>query len=140
MKVGSQLGKGHVHSGCFACGGRNPRGLGLEFRRIGKQRVGTECVLGEEYQGYPGIVQGGIVCTLLDSAVTNCLFSDGVEAMTARLNVRFSEPILVDRRLTVSACVVRQRGRFYELKAWIMQDDKQKASAEAKLVAGRTRR
>ena len=127
-----------VHARCFACGTQNQHGLGLKFRAMGKHRVSTECVLGEEYQGYPGIVQGGIVSTLLDSAMTNCLFSDGIEAMTARLNIRFSEPVLVNRKLTVSACLVRQRGRFYELKAWITQDNKQKASAEAKLLAGRT--
>jgi len=131
---------GIVHSTCFACGDRNPQGLGLGFRPIGKHRVSTECALGEEYQGYPGIVQGGIVSTLLDSAMTNCLFSDGIEAMTVRLYVRFSEPVLVSRKLTVSACLIRQRGRFYELKAWIMQDNKQKASAEGKFLADRGKR
>lgn len=123
-----------VHMGCFACGKENPHGLGLQFRRIARSRVSAECTLGEDYQGYPGIVQGGIVSTLLDSAMTNCLFADGIEAMTARLNARFQEPVLVDREMTVAAHLVGQRGRLYDLKASIVQDDRQKATAEGRFI------
>lgn len=124
-----------AHAECFACGNLNPAGLKLEFRPIGESRVSAERILGEEYQGYPGVVQGGIVSTLLDSAMTNCLFADGIEAMTVRLNVRFREPVRVNRNVTVAAQLVRQRGRFYELKASIMQDGTQKATAEGRFLS-----
>jgi len=114
----------------------NPHGLKLAFRSIGKSRVSVECSLGVEYQGYPGIVQGGIVSTLLDSAMTNCLFADGIEAMTARLSVRFQEPVLVDRNMMIAAHLVGQRGKLYELKASIVQDDRQKATAEGRFIGG----
>lgn len=126
-----------AHAECFACGDRNVRGLHLEFRPAGMSRVSAEGTLGEEYQGYPGFVQGGIVATLLDSAMTNCLFADGIEAMTVRLNVRFREPVVVNRGMTVAACLVRRRGRFYELEASIMQDGTQRASAEGRFMVGR---
>lgn len=123
-----------AHAECFACGDRNAHGLKLDFRPVGKSRVSAECVLGEEYQGYPGVVQGGIVSTLLDSAMTNCLFADGIEAMTVRLNVRFREPVLVDRSMTVAACAVGQRGKLHELRASIVQDGRQKATAEGRFI------
>lgn len=124
-----------AHAECFACGDLNPTGLKLEFQPIGKSRVSAECILGDEYQGYPGILQGGIVSTLLDSAMTNCLFADGIEAMTVRLNVRFREPVRVNRNVTVAAQLVRQRGRFYELKASIVQDGSQRATAEGRFLS-----
>lgn len=129
-----------AHSTCFACGDRSPRGLRLVFRSIGKSWVSSECIVGDEYQGYPGFVQGGIVATLLDSAMTNCLFADGIEAMTVRLNVRYREPVLVNRGMTVAACMVRRRGRFYELKASIVQNGRQKATAEGRFIGDKAHR
>lgn len=128
-----------AHAECFACGPRNPNGLKLLFRPVGRSRVSCECTLGEGYQGYPGVVQGGVVSTLLDSAMTNCLFADGIRAVTARLNVRFREPVMVGCPVTVAACVVRQRGKLYELKASVLQDGKQKAVAEGRFLGDRTR-
>ena len=83
------------HLRCFACGRENPEGLELRFQSHGETSVSCECVIPDTYQGYPGVVQGGIVSTLLDSAMTNCLFGLGIEAMTVRLNVRFQEPVRV---------------------------------------------
>lgn len=128
-----------VHAECFACGPRNANGLKLVFRPVGRSRVSCKCTLGEEYQGYPGVVQGGVVSTLLDSAMTNCLFADGIQAVTARLNVRFREPVMVGCLVTVAAYVVRQKGKLYELKASVLQDGKQKAVAEGRFLGDRIR-
>jgi uncharacterized protein (TIGR00369 family) len=123
---------GHRH--CFACGRENEGGLGLVFKKCDDGRVGARCIIDERYQGYPGMVQGGIVATILDCAMTNCLFADGVEAMTVRLNVKFHEPVLVNEKLIVEASRVSTRGRVYEMKASITQKEKVKASASARFM------
>lgn len=38
---------------------------------------------------YIDLLHGGIASTLLDAAMTHCLLSKGIEALTAELNVRF---------------------------------------------------
>jgi len=37
-------------------------------------------VLRGEVPGYPGIVHGGIIATILDCAMTNCLLMKGISA------------------------------------------------------------
>lgn len=125
---------GRSHTACFACGDHNQHGLRLNFQSVDEHMVRATCILGRAYQGYPDIAQGGIVSTILDSAMTNCLFFMGVEALTARLSVRFREPVEINQEMTVTASLVTCRGRFYELKAAILQDGRYKASAEGKFL------
>jgi hypothetical protein len=49
---------------CFVCGLENPFGLKLKFYQSKPDEVVVDCVLGEEYQGYPGVVHGGIVAAV----------------------------------------------------------------------------
>lgn len=123
-----------AHFRCFACGRENPAGLELCFVPDGQVSVSCECVISETYQGYPGIVQGGIVSTLLDSAMTNCLFGLGIEAVTARLNVKFRDPVRIGVPLRVSARLVRSEKRVHTLEASIEQSGLAKASATARFM------
>ena len=51
---------------CFVCGRRNGRGLRMSFYDDGQQCVWSDYTVTEEYQGYPGIVHGGIIAAMLD--------------------------------------------------------------------------
>ncbi|MFC1962064.1 PaaI family thioesterase, partial [Chloroflexota bacterium] len=53
---------------CFGCGQNNPIGLKLKFKKDG-DGVRTEFTPGESYQGWPGMVHGGIIGCLLDEAM-----------------------------------------------------------------------
>lgn len=123
------------HRNCFACGKYNSGGLGLNFVRQEDGSVSAEYVIDGCYQGYPGIVQGGIIATLLDSAMTNCLFYEGIEAMTAQLSIRYINPIKVERPLTVMAVLRRKHGRLYELSASVKQEESIRATATAKFIS-----
>ncbi|MBI3078225.1 MAG: PaaI family thioesterase, partial [Deltaproteobacteria bacterium] len=52
------------NGGCFACGQENAYGLRLRFQLEGEDAVRTEFVPGERFQGWQGIVHGGILATL----------------------------------------------------------------------------
>ncbi len=128
------------HRQCFACGPANPDGLGLRFEAAGTEGVIARCTLDEKFQGYDGVVQGGIVSLLLDSAMTNCLFRLGIRAMTARLNVRFRSPVQTRIPLAVTASLLqreqpaRRRKTIYALNAAIEQDGKECATATGTFV------
>ncbi len=124
-----------VHLECFACGTTGPDRLGLVFSKAGEGRVVADCSISEYYQGYSGVVQGGIVATILDSAMTNCLFSEGIEALTAQLNVRYHKVLETGHPLHVEASLQATRGRLYELSATISQGGIPRASATAKFLA-----
>jgi len=125
------------HSKCFACGRDNDSGLGLVFEYACDGQVCASCIIDEKYQGYPGVVQGGIVETIFDCAMTNCLFSQGIEAMTVRLNVQYRLPGMVDEVLTADAVLISNRGRMYELEARISQAGKVKAFATGRFMVKR---
>jgi ubiquinone/menaquinone biosynthesis C-methylase UbiE/acyl-coenzyme A thioesterase PaaI-like protein len=128
------------HRQCFACGPANPDGLKLHFEAAGVHAVVAHCTIDEKFQGYDGVVQGGIVSLLLDSAMTNCLFRLGVKAMTARLNVRFRSPVQTRVPLVVTACLLQQehprrlQKSIYTLSTTIEQDGRERATATGTFV------
>jgi len=128
------------HRLCFACGSANPHGLGLRFEPLDADGVVARCTLEERFQGYAGVVQGGIVSLLLDAAMTNCLFQRGVRAMTARLAVRFRQPVRTLVPTTVTARLLDEPGpapsrkRVHALSAEIEQEGETRATATGTFV------
>jgi acyl-coenzyme A thioesterase PaaI-like protein len=111
-----------MHRNCYACGAENPQGLNLKFSPSDDGSVTAELTCSDHLEGYKGWMHGGLITLLLDSAMTNCLFSHGYAAVTARLTVRFRAPVIVDQALTVSAWITRDAPPLHFLKAVIRQD------------------
>ena len=110
------------HDQCLVCGSRehNPDSLELQFSRHADGSVSAPFVVGPKHQGYSGLLHGGMTSTLLDAAMTHCLFMQGIKALTAELTVRFMAPIRVGQTLTVCARLLGQRRGIYQLEAWLM--------------------
>ncbi len=110
------------HDQCLVCGSRehNPDSLELQFSRHADGSVSAPFVVGPKHQGYSGLLHGGMTSTLLDAAMTHCLFMQGIKALTAELTVRFMAPICVGQTLTVCARLLGQRRGIYQLEAWLM--------------------
>jgi acyl-coenzyme A thioesterase PaaI-like protein len=121
------------HKDCFACGD-SESGLKLSFRCCDDGSITTEWICPELYQSYEGMVHGGIVATLLDAAMTNCLFAQGIEAVTGNLNLRYRIPLRLSEKIVVNAKLVEQRSDIYILESQVLQNDKIAASASARFV------
>lgn len=93
---------------CFVCGKNNPRGLKL---KINADNGKTEFVFRarKEYEGWKGIIHGGIVSTLLDEAMVWACTSAGYKTVTAEINVRFRKPLYV-------GTTVKVEGRIEDVK------------------------
>lgn len=122
------------HEGCFACGSQNPAGLRLECHSVGDDRVEGTFEPQPWMRGYDGRMQGGLIATLLDSAMTQCLFARGVSAVTARLEIRFCAPVSLDQPLRVTARIVECRHSIYFLRAELWSADRRLARATAQFV------
>ena len=59
----------------------------------------------DRLQSYDGILHGGIICLLLDAAMTNCGFSLGRTMVTGDLQVRFLLPVPTGSSVLVRAWV-----------------------------------
>jgi acyl-coenzyme A thioesterase PaaI-like protein len=85
------------------CGLENPYGLHLRFYDTGPGEVTVECILPEEYQGYPDVVHGGIVAAILDEAAGRSLMNgDPPRFMfTAKLDIRYRKNVPTEQLLRV---------------------------------------
>ena len=110
------------HAHCMVCGSseNNPDSLELVFSQHPDGSVSAPFVVRPKHQGYTGLLHGGMTSTLLDAAMTHCLFMQGVKALTAELTVRFMAPIRLGQTLTVCARLLGQRRGIYQLEAWLM--------------------
>lgn len=112
----------------------NPVGLKLAFAP--RADGGVEAVFpGNAFlQGYDGLLHGGVIATLLDAAMTNCLFARGRVAVTAELRVRYREPVHAQQPVTVRAWLEQSHLSLHQLRAELIQDGGVKASATAKFL------
>lgn len=119
---------------CFICGKENPIGLKLEFREENKQYI-TEFTPGEEHQGYPGIIHGGITAAILDEVSTRYILSRGILAFTGEINIRYRKRIPVGVPVIFKSWVTKEKGRIYFVEAEaILPDGTVAAQSAAKVM------
>ncbi|MBI5067130.1 MAG: PaaI family thioesterase [Deltaproteobacteria bacterium] len=121
---------------CFVCGRENA--LGLHARWIADRERGevrSETVVGEAFNGYPGVVHGGIVTALLDEAMARtALLAGGFEDLlvTGRITVTFRQPTPTGQPIVVAARITRRSGSRSQAEAEIrLADGTVTAQAEA---------
>ncbi len=119
------------HASCFACG--HSPSLGLRFYSS-EDGVAARLQANTEWQGYAGFMHGGMIATLLDSAMTYCLFHHQIEAMTADLRIRYIEPVPCTKAIDVTARLTGQRRQIYELSAELCVAGQVKARATARFM------
>jgi acyl-coenzyme A thioesterase PaaI-like protein len=107
---------------CFACGQANPIGLRLRFEHDG-DAVRAEFTPGPHYQGYEGLLHGGIVAAALDDAMANLYHMRGRDTVTARLEIRYRREAPIGQRLIVTARTTGERGRFFTAEATLALPD-----------------
>jgi len=107
---------------CFVCGPDNPIGLKLRFVREG-EGVRAEFTPSDLHVGYEGLVHGGILAALIDDALANIWFTRGLEAVTAKIEVRFRRAVRPGERLTVAAAPAGRKGGMMLARAEVRGSD-----------------
>ena len=123
---------------CFVCGLENEQGLKLTFYSDGPDKVVSEYTVPEHFQGYPGVVHGGIVSTMLDEVLGRVFMNGDHDRFmyTARMTTRYRHPVPVGQPLKMVGRVVKDRKRVAEAKAELFGPDGDLlAEADALLVS-----
>jgi len=117
---------------CFGCGPDNAGGLKMTVHRDGEDLVGR-FQPSPRYEGYPGLMHGGVVCTALDEIMAYVPYYAQRPAMTARMNVDFHRGVsLTDSRgLSVRGRMLRDRRRLLEVQGELYLGEELKAHAHA---------
>jgi uncharacterized protein (TIGR00369 family) len=123
-----------LHSTCFACNESHPTGLKLQFTQTAEGEIHSTLDMDETFQGYNGMIHGGIIATILDAAMTHCLMVKGIAALTAELKVRYRNPLPAGSRITVAAQLKKERSPLFELQATMTRGTQVIANATARFM------
>ncbi|MFX1483360.1 MAG: PaaI family thioesterase [Promethearchaeota archaeon] len=102
---------------CWGCGRNNPQGLHLKSYWNDDETVAT-FVPDEHHLAFPGILNGGIITTIIDCHCTGTANafahknegSKHIIHVTASISVRFHKPTPVDKPVTLRARVKESDG------------------------------
>ncbi len=108
---------------CYVCGFENPMGLHVKYVRDGDQGCRADYVARQEHVGWPGLMHGGLLFTLMDEAVAWALIYAGLRGVTAKAEVRFRQPVTVGSRLTIAGIVLDRSRHAVPARAWISLAD-----------------
>jgi acyl-coenzyme A thioesterase PaaI-like protein len=113
------------------CGDRNPWSLALRFEIDAEGGVSGRFQADASMQGYDGILHGGMICALLDAAMTHCLFSLGISAVTGDMRVRFLRSVPCGALVELKARLVKARPPLYRVSAELSENTRVAARATA---------
>ena len=121
---------------CYACGKNNAKGLHLEFSCDEQEHcIETTFVPSDDYQGWQGVVHGGIIATLMDECMAKLAQFLGYRVVTASLTLRFKDVAKTGEPLSVKGEITKLSKKLIYAKAVTRVDGgKVVAEAQAKLM------
>lgn len=97
---------------CFLCGRENPMSLNMAWYNDPEYgHVISHVSVPEPFNGYPGIVHGGIVAAMLDETAGRAIMVEGPSdnfMVTMKLEVTYHRPTPTETPLSVIGRVVRK--------------------------------
>lgn len=123
-----------VHPNCVVCSSTNSKGLHLEFVSTNNGGITATFQCDEAFEGYPGVLHGGVISSILDGAMGHCMFARGQAVVTFEMTTRFRYPVVTNQEATVSARITQSSHPLYILEAEILQAGQVKATAKSKFL------
>ncbi len=111
---------------CFVCGSGNVAGLHAKFYELENGELSALFTPGEEHQGYPGRLHGGLAATILDETLGRTVMmndSDDYWGVTIEFTSRYRKPIPLGEEIRVVARVTKDTSRIFEGSGEILLKD-----------------
>lgn len=122
------------HPMCVVCSPHNPNGLKLRFvaQSDGSVVAVLDCL--PILASYSGVLHGGVIATVLDSAMLYALFAIDVVAVTASMQVNYVAPTVTGRFAMVRGWTDASAHPLYTQRAQLTQDGRLRVEARATFV------
>jgi uncharacterized protein (TIGR00369 family) len=116
---------------CFGCSVKNPIGLSLRFSES-DEALYTRWTPSENYQGYPGILHGGIIASLLDETGGWCVsVKIGTAGVTSEMRTKYLAPVYINKGdITLTAKILEKSEKNARIHCTLI-DGQSKLCAEA---------
>lgn len=111
---------------CFVCGLKNSFGLHSSFYELENGELMAVFSPGEEHQGYPGRLHGGIAATILDETMGRAVMMDKTDeywGVTIEFSSRYRKPVPIDSKVRVIARITKNSSRIFEGTGEIILED-----------------
>jgi acyl-coenzyme A thioesterase PaaI-like protein len=108
---------------CFCCGIDNPHGLQLNIVRDGPAGVQTQFIAHKRYCGWSRYLHGGVISLIFDELLGWVSFHLGYDAVTARLEVRYRQPVPLGSRLILKAALKRETKGLLDIETTASLED-----------------
>jgi acyl-coenzyme A thioesterase PaaI-like protein len=125
---------------CFVCGLENPVGLKLRIFETAPGQIETRFTAPVHFQGYPGVLHGGIVASILDEICGRAQMGSNPMSprfmFTAKIQVRYRRNVPVEVPLRILGRAGKAKARSAEAWAgiYIAESDDLLAEADAVLI------
>ena len=123
---------------CFICGLENPVGLHLHLYEVEPGVVETSYIAPEHFQGYPGVLHGGIVGAMIDEVAGRSLMGSDVNnprfMFTARLEVKYRQNVPVGKMLKIIGKAGRAKSKSAEAWAGVYNAETNELLAEGNVL------
>lgn len=125
---------------CFLCGRQNEIGLKMEwYNNLDTNQVESTVTIPEQFNGYPGIVHGGIIAAILDETAGRAVMLDGDFDnlfVTLKLKITYRNFTPTQTPLTAVGWIAYRGNRSIEVAAELRLPDGT-VTAECKAVVVR---
>jgi acyl-coenzyme A thioesterase PaaI-like protein len=111
---------------CFICGLENPIGLKLHIYQTESGVIETTYTAPEHFQGYPGVLHGGIVAAILDEISGRAHMGDPSEPrfmFTGKLEVKYRKNVPIGKSLKIIGKAGKSRRQMAEGWAGIYDEE-----------------
>ncbi len=110
---------------CYVCGRDNPVGLKMTFFDDGDSTVTSKVTPADYFQGYPGVLHGGVVASILDEVVGRSVMAGDHHhfMMTVNMTVQYRHPVPMGVELTAIGRVIKHKGRIAKAQGELVLPD-----------------
>ena len=119
---------------CFICGLQNPIGLHLHIYETGPVEVESTYLAPEHFQGYPGVLHGGIVAAIIDEISGRAhMGSDAMNPrfmFTGKLEVKYRKNVPIGKMLKIVGKAGKSKRNIAEAWAGIYDAETNELLAE----------
>ena len=108
---------------CFICGSDNPIGLHLNILS-GEDTAVCDWVAMKEYEGYAGMLHGGILAAIMDDMMAHALYSRNIAIVTAHLGVDYKSTVYTGDKIHIEVHLDshREGSKAYHMTGTVTKD------------------